>query len=368
MNSRTTLVAIGAVALGCLIFAVRQLQSGSNAVGGLEPEQHQASASGSSVDPSEAPQLPHRAEVEIPLPDRETPADSAATPGAGEETLEQAEACLRPDLGLVQEAERKAIWACLQPLDWSGVTAPELAGWLCATTPHLTQSALVVGAALHAREPDIALSYLSQFDPACRQVRETGLQIMAVEIISLGDPAWVEELGESMTPETLFTGQSSEQGLLLAEFFIRRGNDRLATVLEKGGRGEYGGSDGELYRAAAMSLFLSSSMQGDPDCAAKARSYAESLLRSSTTSPSTGSMLASVLSNKQTWPEGDSVPALRALSLVLDDPGFRFPAAATLWNGQTAEGPPGCDEVLWKEIYAKVQVVAAESGWAPKKK
>ena len=362
MNSKATVVAIGAVALGCLIFAVRQLQSGSNAGGGIEPERNQASAPGSSADPSEAPQLPHPTEAE----GREAPISSAATPSTGEEILKQAEACLRPDLGIVKEAERRAIWACLQPLDWSGVTAPELAGWICATTPHLTQSALVIGAALHAREPDIALSYLSQFDPPCLQVRESGLQIMAVEIISLGDPAWVEELGDSMAGETLFTGQSSEQGLLLAEFFIRRGNDRIATVLEKGGRGEYGGSNGEIDRAAAVSLFVTSTMQRDPDRAAKAWSYAESLLHSPTTTPATGNILATFLPNKQTWPDGDSVPALSTLSLALDDPELRFPAAAILWKRQTVEGPPGCDEVLWKEIYAKVQVVAAESGWAPK--
>jgi len=312
----------------------------------------------------ESTPLPQRSDARTASAEPDAP--TYAEPGAAADVLGRANTCLDPELEgrALQPAELDAIWECLHGLDWSDVPAEDLAAWLCATKPPMQQAGLVNAAALHAREPQAALAYLSAFDPECLEFRESSLQLVAVEWVDRFDPIWVEQLGRSMTAETLFTGETSEQGLLLAEFFLRRGDGRLQTVLEQGGRGEHGGSDGEMNRAAAVTLFVSSTLRGDRFGADYARAYAESLVHSPTAPASTGSALAAFLSSKQTWQGGDSKAALRTLSLALDDPGFGPSAAAVLWFSRSAEGPEGCDRALWDEVYAKVQAHAQKSGWS----
>jgi hypothetical protein len=227
---------------------------------------------------------------------------------------------------------------------------------------------LALGAALYAREPEDALAYLASLDADCREVAETGIQIMAIEAIESIDPLWVEELGRSMTPESLFTGQSSVQVLLLAKFFIRKGDAAIAAILEQGGRGEYGGSVQEITRAARVTLFVTATMGHDMGhdgtSADFAWSYAESLLQSPTAPPESGNVMASFLTSRVTWPGGDSTLALQTLSFALDDPQFARDAAVIVWFMHTPEGPKGCNEDLWSEVYSKASAVAAEEGWA----
>ena len=301
-----------------------------------------------------------------PVQDLPNPAPQLET---GADVLRQAKACMRPDLTDPTTPgggpDAAAIWQCLQSFDWMRVTPAELGEWLCAEKLPLQQACRVIGSALHARAPKEALAYLGAYNPPCPEVRETGLQIMAVEAIGLLDPKWVAELERSMTSDTLFTGDSSTQGILLAELFIRDGNVALALILEKGGRGEYGGSKGEIERAAAASLFLASSGQWDANRAGNAWVYAESLVRSPTTPPSVGSVLGGALASKGTWPGGDSTVAMSTLSQAMDDPRFTESIAATLFFMQKPAGPDGCNKVLWDEVYAKVLAVAAKKGWEP---
>ncbi len=309
------------------------------------------------------------------LPERDEQDSPRTNPGSADSVgqrsdsvknvLELALACLSPGLedSSYDASKLGAISECLRGLDWSRVAAPELASWLCSERPPLRQGCLVLAAALYARTPSDAVAYLADYEPECREVAETGLQIMAVEQLSFLDPLWVEELAHSMTPEALFTGDSSEQGLLLAEFFIRRGDSTIRTLLEKGGRGEYGGSEGEITRAARVCLFVTSTIQGDPESAYNAWSYADSLLSSQAAPPATGGVLAPFLANRQTWPNGDSTLALQTLLQALDDPGFRQSATTVLYFMYTPDGPDGCDKGLWSEIYAQVLADAEKYGW-----
>jgi hypothetical protein len=212
------------------------------------------------------------------------------------------------------------------------------------------------------------LAFLGEYSPICREVKETGLQIMAIEAIGLVDPQWVAELERSMTPDALFTGHSSTQGLLLAEHFTRSGNVALATILESGGRGEYGGSDDEINRAAAVSLFVTSTGQWDANRSGNAWAYAESLVKSPTTPASLGDILGAFLPSKQTWPAGDSTLALSTLSQAMDDPRFTHKIASTLYFMHKPAGPDGCNKVLWDEVYAKALAVATKEGWQPPSK
>jgi hypothetical protein len=257
------------------------------------------------------------------------------------------------------------LWICLRALDWEGVTAPALAAWLCDSDLDPREMNRVAAAALHARTPDEALTFLNDFAPECIEVRETSLQIMAVETIAGIDPEWVERLGDAIVPERVFTGESSTQALLLAEYFIRRGDSRIETLLKKGGRGEFGGSTKEITRAARVSLFVTSTIQGDSGSAANAWVYAESLIHSPTVPPETGGVLAAFLPSRQTWPEGDSGPALGTLALALDDPELQPSLAVVLWATQTSEGPEGCDAALWGAIWDQVEAIAASRGWPP---
>jgi hypothetical protein len=188
---------------------------------------------------------------------------------------------------------------------------------------------------------------------------------MAVEAIGLVDRRWVGELESSMTSDALFTGRSSTQGLLLAELFIRAGNGAIANILENGGRGEYGGSNEEVNRAVAVSLFVTSTGQWDANRSDNAWVYADSLVKSPTTPACVGDMLGAFLPSKQTWPGGDSTPALSTLSLAMDDPRFTERIAGALFYMQKPAGPDGCNKVLWDEVYAKVLAVAAANGWEP---
>jgi hypothetical protein len=188
---------------------------------------------------------------------------------------------------------------------------------------------------------------------------------MAVEVIGMTDPKWVAELERSMTPDALFTGRSSAQGIWLAELFVRNGNGAVATILEKGGRGEYGGSDEEISRAAGTSLFVISSGQWDANRSDNAWVYADSLVMSPTTPARVGDLLGPFLLSKQTWPGGDSRQALTTLSVAMDDPRFTQSIASTLFFMQEPAGPDGCDKVLWNEVYAKALAVATKNGWEP---
>lgn len=322
---------------------------------------------------SEAEAVPALSESRPEVATRASEADPSPLPApqleTGADVLRRAEACLRPDLDDSENpgdgADAAAIWQCLQGFDWSRVTPVDLATWLCAEKRPMRQACRVIGSALYARSPKEALAYLGEYKPACREVKETGLQIMAVEAIGLADRQWVAELERSMTPDALFTGSSSTQGLLLAELFIRGGNVALATILENGGRGEYGGSDAEITRAAAGSLFVTSTGQWDANRSGNAWVYAESLVKSPTTPASVGDVLAAFLPSRQTWPGGDSTPALSTLSQAMDDPRFTQKIASYLYFMQKPAGPDGCNKVLWDEIYAKVLAVAAKSGWEP---
>lgn len=303
--------------------------------------------------------------------ERESGADRGTAPvpqlETGVDVLRRAKACMRPDLDDSTThgggADAAAIWQCLQGFDWMRVTPVELGEWLCVEKLPFQQACRVLGSALYARSPKEALAYLSAYQPTCLDVRETGLQIMAVESIGLVDPKWVAELERSMTPDALFTGDSSTQALLLAELFIRNGNGALAVILENGGRGEYGGSKDEISRAAAASLFVISSGQWDANRSDNAWVYAESLLTSPTTPPIVGNVLGAFLTNKQTWPGGDSTPAMSTLLVAMDDTRFTASLAATLFYTQKPAGPVGCNKVIWDEVYAKVLVVATKNGW-----
>ena len=291
-------------------------------------------------------------------------AATASASSTVEAVLEAAEGCLLPNLDnlSINQSQLDSIWECMVSLDWTVVTASDLASWLCAADRHNLQESIVLGAALYTRQPDDALAYLSDFKPPCLGIRESGLQIMAIEAIEKVDPRWVQKLAVSMTPERLFTGSSSTQAILLAEHYIRNGNLSIATELEKGGRGEYGGSDEEIVRAARVSLFVTSTLQEDPNSSVNAWAYAESLLQSPTCPSQIGSTLAGFLTSKQTWPGGDSEPALRTLLLAMDSSHFAEQATMTVWLNCTPEGPEGCDKVLWKQIYEKAKFFASKHG------
>lgn len=358
---KSVFLTLSAAALGAVLIATLRWRSTDSASTSLHPAAESSPTPPGAAFPAA---LPDR-RFDVELTDSDASAAPARNSNSGADVLRQAEVCLRPDLDdpTAVEADLRPIWECLQSLDWLRVGPADLGTWLCADKRSLKQGSLVAGLALYARTPQEAVAYLAEYSPTCLNVRESGLQIMAVETIDNIDREWVAELERSMTAEALFTGNSSTQGILLAEYFIRKGNSVLQTILEKGGRGEYGGSDKEISRAAATSLFVASSGQWDERRRDNAYAYAESLLASPTTPSSVGSVLGGVLASNQTWPGGDSTPALTTLLLVLDDPRFKTRAASALFFKKKPEGPPGCNKALWDEIYAKVLAEATEQGW-----
>ncbi len=205
-------------------------------------------------------------------------------------------------------------------------------------------------------------------------MRESMLQVTMVEAIDLTDPAWVRALEASYEPELLFDGTSSAQCILLAELFIRRGNSHIASILQEGGLGKYGGSEVQVQRAAATSLYLASTMwlgensptaqPADPGASAmQAWEYAEALVYSPTIPASVGGVLGSFLTSKQTWPQGDSKPALKTLLFALNDPKLANQAALAITGNYTKTGPEGCDPELWAQIYKQVEATAMANGW-----
>lgn len=320
-------------------------------------------ASSDHVAPSDLQPLRQPAEAESAVGASLAP---GAQPPAGTDVLANAETCLRPDLGDLdfQAADFAPVWRCLESLDWKRVAPTELATWLCGKRRPIKQACLVIGAALHARPASEGLRFLAEYKPTCLEVRETGLQIMAIEAIGRVDPAWVAQLERSFSPEALFTGDSSGQGILLAEYFIRRGNARIAALLRAGGRGEFGGSEWEIDRAARTGMFVSSSDQWDSNRSENAWAYADSLLKSPTSPAAIGGVLAAFLPSKQAWPGGDSTPALTTLLSAMDVPKFKLQAALVLFNSpHWPKGPDGCNQELWDQIYEQVLAMAAEGGW-----
>jgi hypothetical protein len=190
---------------------------------------------------------------------------------------------------------------------------------------------------------------------------------MMLEFIEQADSRWCKQLEQSFTREALFTEGHSDQCVMLAGHFFRRGNSDVALLLEEGGRGRLGGDEAQVVRAAAVCLSVKSTQWNSAgtavstQAAMSALEYARSLLHSPSTPPIMGSVVAQFLSSSQTWPGGDSKPALELILLALRESRFQLHAAGSLvWPLDYT--PPGADSGLWTEIRRLSATIAREHG------
>jgi hypothetical protein len=316
------------------------------------------------------------ADVPIPYPaerESEPPplAPSAPLGSKVEEILALAEECLEPYLEIPAgtSADYEPVWRCLQRLDWVQVEAEDLAVWVCSKQRPFWLNGLVGASAWHARSGNRALEYLARFKPQCLNIAESPYQIMLIELIDRVDPRWVGLLSRSFSAEALFTPGASDQCILLAEFFLRRGDPFVTALLEEGGRGLLGGDEDQMCRAAAVCLYAHSTMRAeagstggfDEGASGRAYHYAESLVTSPSTPPLTASTLGQFLTSRQTWPGGDSKPALRLLLEAIEDPRFELRIPNKVF-AHSMSGPPGCDPELWSQLWQKSLQVAKKYG------
>jgi len=167
------------------------------------------------------------------------------------------------------------------------------------------------------------------------------------------DPAWFQAFRQNLSPEALFDPRSGEAGILVSVAFLKQGDLEMRTWIEKGARGDFGGSSAQIDRAIGAGLAI----QGQGE---ERLSFLRSVLASSsvTGEAGIGATFVHQLVDSRSWPEGQSSAALDTLMQVLYEPRFQESAAATICLQFAADAPSGCDPNLWSEIRARSLEIA----------
>ena len=299
-----------------------------------------APRSGSSAAPDE-PLSPGRT-----IADPAAAAPTAAAASASSATDPDVAACLA-----IEDLE--ALRACVEKRLDEKPDARAIARLICRRSKSHDANRILLGAALLRITPARALEWMGPAEAECPRLLGWGDLEGAFASCALRDPAWFQAFRQNLSPETLFDPRSGESGILVAVTFLKQGDLEMRTWIEKGARGDFGGTSAQIDRAIGAGL----AVQGTGD---ERLGFLRSVLASSsvTGEAGIGATLAHQLIDARSWPEGQSSAALDTLMQVLYEPRFQDSAAATICLQFTAEAPAGCDPSLWSEIRARSLEIA----------
>lgn len=231
--------------------------------------------------------------------------------------------------------------------------ARAIARLICRRSKSHEANRTLLGEALLRVTPARALEWIGPAEAECPRLLGWGDLEGAFAYCANRDPAWLEAFRQNLSPESLFDPRSGEAGILVAASFLEKGDAEMRTWIEKGARGDFGGTPAQVDRAIGAGLVVQGS--GEERL---------SFLRSVLASPSVpgeagvGATFVHQLVDTRSWPEGQSSAALDTLMQVLYEPRFQDSAAATICLQFTAEAPFGCDPNLWSAIRARAIEIA----------
>jgi hypothetical protein len=292
---------------------------------------------------SEGPDAPSSEGRTSPIPR----ADPSSPPGISAKVPEpDVAACLAiEDL----DAFRKCVASRLD----AKPDARAIARLICRRSKSHDANRILLEEALLRITPARALEWIGPAESECPRLLGWGDLEGAFAACEARDPAWFQAFRQNLSPESLFDPRSGEAGILVSVAFLKQGDLEMRTWIEKGARGDFGGSSAQMDRAIGAGLVAQAS--GDERLA-----FLRSVLASTNVlgEAGVGSTFAHQLIDAKSWPEDRSSAALDTLMQVLYDPRFEDSAAATICLQLDADPPAGCDPGLWSAIRARALEIA----------
>lgn len=301
--------------------------------------------------PAGSPAGPAPLAAETAAGQRTTAAVDPSTAGPAHSSNLAWSACL-------DHGDETRIWDCLRVHLDPHPDAKEVGRHLCTSGQDpATSQALLLGAALDRMPAADALSWLREVEVACPRFLGWSVLEHAIEQLRARDPAWLQQFVAALTPDRLFAEQSGESGLLLAAHLREKGDLEIREWVERGARGEWGGTAEQIERAIGLSLAVDRTP-------ADRLEFLRSVLASESVpgDGSLGSTFVLELLNPKTIAGGDSASALDTIEAALCDPRFKESAAATLCLRYKDDPPAGCDPVAWKKLRGRALEIGREIG------
>lgn len=319
---------------------------------GAPRERHSPQAAARSETPVSVETRAVPSERAVPRAEADAAADSAPEPFAakcGLSALASAEACVKdatPERGL-------EIFECLAALDLTSVGPTELAQWMCESDAGFYGVSRVVNECVCRRSPREAAPFLADLQRGCARFRETGLLTGTVAEAMSRSAAWHGEFVREFLQLDLVPEDGSQAYIQIAEQLIESGDQIVRAKLADIGRGMMGGDDGQLHRAALISLVT---LPSDVE--------RFEFLRSIVTTPSArgnelGNLLGEFLTSPNCWPSGEAAEALDLLSLALQDKRFARGVAAQL-HGKEERGFPEREQPEWQRILDHARAIRGD--------
>lgn len=268
---------------------------------------------------------------------------------SGPSALASADACVKdatPERAL-------EILECLSGVDLTSVSPAELAQWMCGSDAGFYGISRVVNECVCQRSPREAAPFLADLQRGCAKFRETGLLTGAVAEAMSRSAAWHGEFVREFLQLDLVPEDGSHAFIQIAEQLIESGDEIVRAKVADIGRGLMGGDDGQLHRAALISVVrLSSDVERFE------------YLRSIVTTPSAGgndlgNLLGEFLTSPNCWPSGEAAEALDLLSLALQDKRFARGVAAQLHGKEEREFPER-EQPEWQRILAHARAIRGD--------
>lgn len=205
--------------------------------------------------------------------------------------------------------------------------------------------------ALLLTAPAQAMEFMDEFFATDQQNIRMQYRIEAsMGSLMRSDSGWIEQVAASITPQDLFALGSTE-GPVMAAAVLAREHSSLATLLQEGARGEWGGTPDQASRAIhGCCAILSQDAQSVID-------FLASVVHSSTLSDDeqVGGSVVAMLSFPQHVVPGSESINCDLILLMLRDPRYRRQAARQLHAMYELNPPRGVPAELWAPVRAEIR-------------
>jgi hypothetical protein len=234
--------------------------------------------------------------------------------------------------------------------------ATQIARWSCTTASDLQSVSAVFSERLAAEPCDSVLDFVVEFQAACDRYAETWLTVGALERGRERSEAWHFGVVSMLDERTLLPQSGSEAVIQLSEAFVSAQysmrDPGVLQLIEEIGRGQHGGTDDQIHRAALVALVA----DDDPY---RRLAYLQGIVASpEARGRPLGNLLGHFLGRGGCLLNGDPRPSLQLLLIVLRDARF---AQACAWQlrEHLDEPPPQGDDGLWSAVVEQAKTVLA---------
>ncbi len=247
----------------------------------------------------------------------------------------------------------------LAGLEAAGLPESEqLGAWLCSSIAGKHTKQVVCEEILKICPTGDVLAYIDAVQQSCGRYLSTALFNDCIYEIGSRDPAWVEAVGRTLTPDLMFDSRKGV-AVVQAAFFLASvaGGDWAEYLLGEGGLGNFGGTGDQIDRAATASLVL----KKNPG---ESLRYILDLIQSTNAPGGIGlgnTIIVFLFSEHgECWPNGDPMLAVSYAAAALEDGRFDRAASAQLLANYSLLNPPhksllGTD--AWASLIRKAEEI-----------